>query len=77
MTRLSFSPPAMIRWRLLASAILAVTLVRLVAAGVQVPAQESLAVTGITVIDVVGGRALPNQTVLIGGGRLTSFSASQ
>lgn len=77
MTRLSFSPPAMIRWRLLASAILAVTLVRLVVAGVQVPAQESLAVTGITVIDVVDGRALPNQTVLIGGGRITSISATQ
>ena len=74
MTRLSFSPLAMIRWRLLASAMLAVTLVRLVVAGVQVPAQESLAVTGITVID---GRALPNQTVLIGGGRITSISATQ
>jgi imidazolonepropionase-like amidohydrolase len=67
----------MIRWRLLASAMLAVTLVRLVVTGVQVPAQERLAVTGITVIDVVDGRALQNQTVLIGGGRITSISATQ
>ena len=66
----------MTRW-LLASAVLPMTVVSLVVAGGQLPGQESLAVTGITVIDVVDGRALPNQTVLIGGGRITSVSASQ
>ncbi|MGH7469877.1 MAG: amidohydrolase family protein [Longimicrobiales bacterium] len=42
-----------------------------------VPAQGELALTHVTVVDVVNGRLLANQTVVMGGGRITRIGGAE
>ena len=67
----------MSRLRRLGPGVLAAFLFGQATAQPQSPPQESLAITGITVIDVADGRALPDQTVVIAGGRITSVGARE
>ena len=46
------------------------------ASGQQPAAPQSLAITGVTIIDATGGPAQPDMTVVIRDGRITSIEKS-